>query len=241
MGFIHQLETHNLGESSCTKAGRALQKCKVQPAFAGALGSNGTETDWVSNVISLVRWGIDIAQQSQEVKTVYDDVRKNQDISDRYKNMKPVLTKGTIKNRTNFCRNPTWLCNKQFRTYPGEKMSVLASSPGWVFVEDRKGLVGYVKRQDINISTVPLATGTEMFIDDNWNKIQAELDAQSEAYAANELNNRCYELFPGFNNETGKCLELAAKGQEYQGETNQTGLPAGALIAGAAALYLLSQ
>ena len=94
---------------------------------------------------------------------------------------------------------------------------------------------------DINISTVPLATGTEMFIDDNWNKIQAELDAQSEAYAANELNNRCYELFPGFNNETGKCLELAAKGQEYQGETNQTGLPAGALIAGAAALYLLSQ
>ena len=203
---------------------------------SGGQGGGYVETavNAFNTVVSWIEWGKDVADQTKQVRDAYKGLASLEGVSDRYLKFKPVLTKGTVKKKTKLCRNPTWNCNKFFNVYPGEPVEVLASSPSWAFIEmlnSKTGQrqVGYTKYLDLNVSKTPIADAGSNTPGQaaEWSKVQQTFEQDRQAWINNELNQRCYELFPGFTSETGMCFKLAESGLEYKPELNEPEEPSG--------------
>jgi hypothetical protein len=202
----------------------------------GGGGGISTETvlSFINNIKTVVDYGKDVADQAKQVKDAYQGLASLEGVSNRYLRFKPVLTKGTVKKKTKLCRNPHWRCNKFFNVHVGEPVSVLASSPMWAFIEMKNSQtgnrqVGYVKFLDLNVSKTPIADAGSNTAGQaaSWAKMQQQFEQDRQAWINNELNQRCYELFPGFTSETGNCFKLAESGLEYKPELNEPEPPSG--------------
>ena len=269
MAYTPRSKITSLGESSCSSAGRVLQNCKVQPSLLGfSLGSNGQQSGSIDPETLRAIWeGIKVGTKiaSEYLYQVSDDYRKFAPINEagKVRRKTRLFTKASEffnkkigelaagQNLTVISGSGKWY----YVSIQGEKGYVLADA---VQVLDDFDFVNdvYGSREDW-IETQLRPTTYTRNIPSHWIIIQGPSGYPPSTifYKDTKTGELIYLII---DPTEGNTIESGVYGQvevtiedinltqpPTSSPTSPTptssGLPTGALVAGAAALYLLSQ
>ena len=97
------------------------------------------------------------------------------------------------------------------------------SKGSWYHVLSSTGKLGYVRGNAVvetqNTTTPPPAevppSSSVRPNTSEWDAWERQEEERAKAWSENVLIQSCYARFPNFDDDTGKCLELAQKGEKY--------------------------
>ena len=269
MAYTPRSKTTNLGESSCSRAGRVLQNCKVQPSLLGfSLGSNGEQDSSIS---------------AEDIRRIWEGIKVGTEIaseylhqvSDDYRKFAPINEAGKVRRKTRLFTKASEFFNKKIgELAAGQNLTVISGSGKWYYVSIQ-GEKGYVLADAVQvlddfdfvndvygsqedwIETQLRPTTYTRNIPNHWIIIQGPngYPPSTIFYKDTKTGELIYLIIDPTH---GNTIESGVYGQvdvtvedinltqpptssPTSPNPTSSGLPTGALVAGAAALYLLSQ